>query len=97
MMTAGFNMPAVDLDFGDHAPSLSTSTVVPSGGLFKHTEHAGYRNVEYSTPGTSTSPSGFVFKPFILRSTGFSVDRAPDSIIWARKSAHAGLREAKSD
>jgi len=58
MMTAGFNMPAVDLDFGVHAPSLSTSTVVPSGGLFKHTGHAGYRNVEYSTPGTSTSRRG---------------------------------------
>lgn len=49
----------------------------------------------YGASGMSTSPSGLVLRPFLRRSAGSSVERAPAARISARKAAQAGLREER--
>lgn len=89
IITAGFSIPAV-LE-GNHPPSLSVC-ILPLISLARHVGHAGYLKVLYGAPGISTSPSGFVLKPFLRRSSGFSVSSAPDARTSWRKAAHAGFR-----
>lgn len=83
-------------DDGSHAPSASTAIL--SRDFARHTGHAGYLNVVYSAPpGISTSPSGFVFSPFLRRSSGFSVSSAPEARSSSRKADQVGFRADSLD